>query len=121
MTVKLAVLKSGEDVIADIKEMVVGENENQKLIGYFFDKPCVAKLLKTNKSTDDSKSFEVSIFPWCPMSKDTSIPIPLDWVVTLVEPIDKLKEMYESNVLMYGKENNQSFGFNESTNFSQSD
>ena len=28
MTVKLAILKSGEDIVADIKEMVVGEGDD---------------------------------------------------------------------------------------------
>ena len=29
MTVKLILLKSGEDIIADVTEMIVGENENK--------------------------------------------------------------------------------------------
>jgi hypothetical protein len=37
MTVKLSLLKSGEDIIADIQEMVVGEDENQRVVGYFFE------------------------------------------------------------------------------------
>ena len=38
MTVKILLLKSGEDVIADVKEMV---SPDKKVIGYFLDKPCV--------------------------------------------------------------------------------
>ena len=41
MTVKLALLKSGEDVIADIAEMVVDE----KVVGYVFDQPGAVKLI----------------------------------------------------------------------------
>jgi hypothetical protein len=33
MTVKLILLKSGEDIIADVTEMIVGENEDKKVIG----------------------------------------------------------------------------------------
>jgi hypothetical protein len=33
MTVKLLLLKSGEDIIADVKEMVVGEEENARVVG----------------------------------------------------------------------------------------
>ena len=32
MTVKLILLKSGEDIIADVTEMIVGENEDKKVI-----------------------------------------------------------------------------------------
>ena len=47
MTVKLILLKSGEDIIADVTEMIVGENEDKKVIGYFFDKACIVKLKET--------------------------------------------------------------------------
>ena len=36
MTIKLLVLKSGEDVIADIKEMMTPDN---KVMGYFLNRP----------------------------------------------------------------------------------
>ena len=47
MTVKLILLKSGEDIIADVTEMVVGHGEEEaerRIVGYFFDKPCIIKL-----------------------------------------------------------------------------
>ncbi len=44
MTAKLILLKSGEDIIADVTEMVVGEEEERRVVGYFFDKPCIVKL-----------------------------------------------------------------------------
>ena len=48
MTLKLILLKSGEDLIADVTEMAVGEEESietpKRVIGYFFDKACVVKL-----------------------------------------------------------------------------
>ena len=31
MTIKLLLLKSGEDLIADVSEMAVGEEENQRV------------------------------------------------------------------------------------------
>ena len=105
MAVKLAVLKSGEDVIADIREMMVGDEdtppEKKKVVGYYFIKPCGVTLknraIDVNESADDS--YELKLFPWCPLTKDNRIPFPTDWVVTVVEPIDKLKEMYETGDL----------------------
>ena len=44
MTIKILVLKSGEDVIADIKEMMTPDN---KVMGYLLTKPCVVKLVST--------------------------------------------------------------------------
>ena len=55
MTIKILVLKSGEDVIADIKEMMTPDN---KVMGYLLTKPCVVKLVSNAPLTaeeDDSK------------------------------------------------------------------
>ena len=49
MTVKLLLLKSGEDVIADVSEMAVGEEQDRKVLGYFLDRPCVVKILNAEK------------------------------------------------------------------------
>jgi hypothetical protein len=110
MTVKLALLKSGEDVISDMQEMVIGSEGEEKVVGYFFTKPCVVKLLNPDNLTDENgnKAFEISMFPWSPLSKDTKIPVTADWVVTITEPIEKLKTMYENEVLNYGKINKNS-------------
>ena len=110
MTVKLAVLKSGEDVIADIREMMVGDedtpDDKKKVVGYYFIKPCGVtlknKAIDVNESADDS--FELKLFPWCPLAKNDAIPMSTEWVVTLVDPVDKLREMYENEVLSKFKE-----------------
>ena len=105
MAVKLAVLKSGEDVIADIREMMVGDEDTpadqKKVVGYYFIKPCGVtlknKAIDVNESADDS--YELKLFPWCPLAKNDAIPMSTEWVVTLVDPVDKLREMYENEVL----------------------
>jgi hypothetical protein len=122
MTVKLALLKSGEDVISDIQEMVIKTDDGEeKVVGYFFTKPCVVKLLNPDNLSDENgnKAFEISMFPWFPLSKDTKIPVTADWVVTLVEPIEKLKAMYREGVLDYGKHKDS--GIDEQSNTDQPD
>ena len=110
MAIKLAVLKSGEDVIADIREMMVGDEDTpanqKKVVGYYFIKPCGVtlknKAIDVNESADDS--YELKLFPWCPLAKNDAIPMSTEWVVTLVDPVDKLKEMYDTQVLDKFKE-----------------
>lgn len=114
MTVKLLLLKSGEDLIADISEMVSGEDENRHVIGYFLNKPCIVKMreptLLTEESTEEQKksAFQVSLYPWMPLTVDKVIPVPSDWVVTIVEPIARLTQMYIEDVMNYGKDNKDS-------------
>ena len=114
MTAKLILLKSGEDIIADVTEMIVGENEDKKVIGYFFDKACVVKLKEGQEPTEKKSAFQVSMFPWMPLSADSHIPVPSDWVVTMVEPKEKLKQMYLEDVVGNGK-NSKDSDVSEST------
>ena len=119
MTVKLAILKSGEDIVADIKEMVVGEGDDARVVGYVLTKPCGVSLnSKAIKVDNEEDAYQIKLFPWCPLTKDNRIPFPTDWVVTVVEPIDKLKEMYETEVLQNGT--SQSPSVDEQTDSSES-
>ena len=96
MTVKLALLKSGEDVIADWHE-IVGQDDN--VIAYLAKRPYTIKINQSDIPGDDEPtSIGLSYFPWMPLSKDTDIPIDPDWVVTLVDPVDQVKESYEEKV-----------------------
>ena len=110
MTIKLILLKSGEDVIADVSEMIMGEGEEKRVIGYHLDKPCVIRMKNPNLQSEEGSNkkagFEVSLFPWIPLTKDTTIPVPADWLITLVEPVTKLKEMYTEDIVNYGNQSN---------------
>jgi hypothetical protein len=129
MTVKLLLLKSGEDIIADVKEMVVGEEENVRVIGYFLHKPCVVKMTPPTNMPEEFKekldpekaSFQVTLFPWMPLTKDNTIPVSADWVVTMVNPTDKLNNMYVEDVMNYGKENDQNSSTVERSDSDKSD
>ena len=99
MTIKLALLKSGEDVISDMEEMVA----NDQVVGYFLKYPCVAKLVGSDPGSigPTKEPFKLRLTPWMPLSKDTTIPVVADWVITIMEPIDDLKETYENGINEY--------------------
>tara|TARA_A100001201_G_scaffold2342_2_gene5819 strand:- start:5450 stop:5800 length:351 start_codon:yes stop_codon:yes gene_type:complete len=95
MTVKLLVLRSGEDIVADVQEMVV----NEKVVGYYLDCPHRVKLISdTPKSGNTKYRSRIQILPWMPLSKDRNIPVVADWIVSMVEPIDTLKELFEDRL-----------------------
>lgn len=111
MTVKLALLKSGEEIIADIKEI---RTEKEDVVGYYFTDPLVLTIvendepvvydedpLKENES-GVTKTFlskiAVNFYPWIPLSKDRQIPCSADWVVTIVEPQTNIKKLYQEKV-----------------------
>ena len=114
MTIKVLVLKSGEDVIADVQEMMSSENQ---VMGYFLTKPCVVKLQAKETSSDVS----VRMHPWMPIAREKMIPLSTDWVVTMVTPIESIQEMYEKQVLEDGKETDQTTSSNEQSEDSNTD
>ena len=119
MTVKLAILKSGEDIVADIKEMVVGEGDDARVVGYVLTKPVGVSLNRKEISiVGEEDKVQIRLFPWCPLTKNEKIPITADWVVTIVDPIDKITQMYNKEVLGNGSE---SSGSDEQTDSDKSD
>ena len=108
MTIKLMLFKSGEDVIADVTEMRVGSEEESQVIGYHLNKPCVIKMRDPNLLKEEGvrkeSGFSVSLFPWIPLTAQETIPVPADWLITMVEPVEKLKEMYVEDIVNYGKD-----------------
>ena len=115
MTIKVLVLKSGEDVIADVQEMMSSDNQ---VLGYILTKPCVVKLQAKETSSDVS----VRMHPWVPFARETMIPVSADWVVTMVTPVEKIQEMYVNQVLNDGKEEtNQTASSDEQSEDSNTD
>ena len=95
MSVKLAVLKSGEQVIADAKELV----SEEKVRGYLFTRPhkvvTAQPMLLTEEERQEDSSLEVTLSPWIVLSADTEVVVPTDWVVTIVEPLESVVKMYQ--------------------------
>jgi len=124
MTIKLLILKSGEELISDINEMAVGEEDDQKVIGYFLRRPCLVKMKNPgviDREKNKTKAgFEVSLIPWIALSKEEVIPIPSDWLVTMVTPVEQLEKMYIEDVLSYGQDD-QSDSADEQSDTDQSD
>ena len=131
MTVKLVLLKSGEDIIADVSEMVVGDENNEenppRVIGYYLNRPCVIKmqdarnLPELQKGNEQKQGYSVSLFPWMPLSKEDKIPIPADWMITMVEPVEKLAQMYDEDIAKYGTDNQSDSIDDDTTDSDQSD
>ena len=106
MTIKLALLKSGEEIISDMSEMMSGQDGGGQVVGYFFNHPCRAVLTSPEIQVSDEQESErkpvaIRLLPWMPLSKDERIPVVADWVISIVEPQDKLLEMYTKAVKTY--------------------
>ena len=99
MTVKLVMLKSGEDIIADVKEL----KSEEGIVGYYFQDPLIVKMYHPEEPTvlneeGLSREYEsrisVQFYPWIPLSEESRIPCSADWVVTIVDPVQNVKKLY---------------------------
>ena len=104
MTVKLVMLKSGEDVIADVKEI----KSDNDVIGYFFHDPLTVRMYSPEEPVvlseengvegehGTTKEFNskvgITFYPWIPLAAEKKIPCSADWVITMVEPVENLKK-----------------------------
>ena len=101
MSIKLAILKSGENVISDAKELIAED----KVCGYLFNKQHKVEVTKPSilfegdiTPTSSDGEMSITLSPWIVLSKDTQVPVPTDWIVTIVEPISSVSKMYEEKV-----------------------
>ena len=92
MAIKLAVLQEQEQVIAEIKELV----DDGKPVGYLLKDPhrVVVNQPFLVEKVDDETSIQVTLTPWILLTTDKDIIVPGNHVVTIVEPLDSVKEMY---------------------------
>ena len=100
MTVKLVLLKSNEEVIADVKELV---DENDKPIFVVLENAYCCKLVEepvmlTEGKQDTETKYSVQYYPFMPLSDEKKISIDPSWVVAIVEPKAMVKQSYEAKM-----------------------
>ncbi len=103
-------LKSGEDIIADVKEI----KSEEDVIGYFFHDPLIVKMYSPEEpvvlseesgvesehgtTKEISSKVGITFYPWVPLSAEKKIPCSADWVITMVEPMQNLKKLYQEKI-----------------------
>ncbi len=105
MSVQLVLLKSGEEVIADVKEL---RDDSDDLLSYVFKNPYTIKI-KTAQVLMEGKGspkHEAVYYRWMSLSKDTDIIVNKDWIVCITDPIDTIKTSYEER--LNGRRSNDS-------------
>ena len=98
MSTQLALLKSGEEVIADIKE--IRQEETDVLVSYLFKDPYCVKI-KTSQVLVEEESrpkHEIAYYKWMSLSNDSDIIVNKDWVVCITDPLDTVKNNYEEKM-----------------------
>ena len=95
MSVKLLLLKSGEEVITEVQE--IEDPETKQALGFRLHKPFRLEIVSNEEQGivfNREKGYQLSWFPWAPLSKDEDFYLPGHHVLTAYDPLDSIAEQY---------------------------
>ena len=98
MSVKIARLKNGEDVLCDIKEVFT--KEDNKLAGIQFTDPYSVSIIDEDMFTESSEprkrsNPKLALYPWVPLSSDNTVYIDPTELLCVYEPHEHVLKQYE--------------------------
>tara|TARA_B100001989_G_scaffold139651_1_gene99152 strand:+ start:427 stop:768 length:342 start_codon:yes stop_codon:yes gene_type:complete len=99
MSIKLTILKTGETLISDMQELVSNKDQATPH-AYLLNNPHKVEVGKKSFLTEEEiaskkHAIDVTMTPWILISSDKEIILPVDCVMTIVEPIDGVKKMFQ--------------------------
>ena len=97
MSIKLTLHKYGQQLISEMKELVPEDQE--QVHAYLLDNPHTVEINEKQFITEEEKKdgdfgINVSLLPWIILSQDTQMIIPVDSVLTVVEPLESVTQLY---------------------------
>ena len=95
MSIKLVILETGEQLVADVKELFKGD----RIQGYILHKPFAVSASRPmfieEGEDEDKTSVEITMSSWILLSKDEEVLLPPRSVLTVVNPVDDVVKLYE--------------------------
>ena len=94
MSIKILLLKSNEEIITEAKE--IANPDSTTAIGYHLHKPFRLEIVSDDGELvfNREKGYQLSWFPWAPLSKDKDFFLPADHVITAYDPLDSIMDQY---------------------------
>jgi len=102
MTVRIARLRSGEDVIADIREVTKKDDDQERALAFQFIFPYNVDIqdkfaFLAEGTTEESEALaqpSIILYPWMPLSAQKEIFVRLDEVVSIYDAHSAVTEKY---------------------------
>ena len=97
MSIKLTLLKTGEQLISDMKELSEDGKDEPK--AYLLENPHTVEINEKQFMTEEEKKdgdfgINVTLLPWIILSQDNQMIVPFDSVLTVVEPLNSVTQLY---------------------------
>ena len=92
--------KTGETVISDAKEVV---SEDQNVRGYLLKNPQIVRtqekaVLMESQTKNSNYELDVMLTPWMILSTDKEYVVSADYVATICEPLQSVREMFLNKI-----------------------
>lgn len=98
MSTSIVILKTGEQIICDLKEMFDGENENKRGVCLLMRNPFSLSIVEVPLQNEVGTDLQVKFGRWCPYSTDTEYKIPYDAVVSVASVEPNLEQAYTERI-----------------------
>jgi len=109
MSIKILLLRSNEEIITEVQELL--NPETKESVGYKLHKPFRLEIVSDEGEIvfNREKGYQLSWFPWAPLSKDKDFFLPAGHVITAYDPLDSITDQYVQAI----KEENYDKNFKE--------
>jgi hypothetical protein len=101
MAVSILTLKTGDRVIAELKEIFDGEGEDRKGICLLMEEPYILTLDSATPqylTEQIGSEYQIRFSKWNPYSSDWQYKIPYDCIMTISNPEPGLQTAYENKI-----------------------
>jgi hypothetical protein len=93
----IVIMKTGSQIICDLKEIFDGEGEDRKGVCLLMIHPYELSLVSVSGG-DDTQDLQVKFSRWCPYAIDYQYKIPYDSVTAIGVPDSGLEEAYRLKI-----------------------
>ena len=117
MSVQLVLLKSGEELVTDLREIV--DRDSGQSVQLVLIKPVRVAVVQQGVLTEGAQPGEsvLSFVPWLSTTKNEEYFIKDDWVVTICDPTNDIRESYIKNIGVRDDSENLGFESGDVPNF----
>ena len=101
MVVSILTLKTGDRVIAELKEIFDGEGDDKRGVCLLMEEPYVLNLEGGNPqylTEEYGMEYQIKFSKWNPYSSDWQFKMPYDCIMTISNPEPGLQEAYENKI-----------------------
>jgi hypothetical protein len=109
MAIQIITLKTGDQLISELKELYSDEGEEKKGICLLADKPYVLSVIGSSPQylvEESGSELQVKFSKWNPYSIDDKFKLPYDCVMTISNPEPGLRDAYLRKITELQKNQN---------------